>query len=64
MCFSVFELDSGSHTDENKIVKNSVVKKLLIIGLAPSVQENYANLQKLWIVLGYAQPSKQFCHRR
>ena len=52
ICLSIFEFEPNSQPAKHACFKNSGVKKLLIVGLAPSVQENYTNLRKLWIILG------------
>ena len=52
---SVFELNATSSSSEQvttKKFKDSGVKKVFIIGIAPGVEENYVNIKKLWLNIG------------
>ena len=53
ICLSVFELiphkERSRALSLGKKFKDSGVKKALIIGLVPDIQENYVNIKRLWI---------------
>ena len=56
ICLSVFQLQRdtagcGKRLDE-KFKKDSGVKKIIILAIVPGVQENYANLKRLWLEAG------------
>ena len=62
-CLSLFELDKNSTSFKQMIskkYKDSGVKKVLIIGIAPGVPENYVNMKKLWICIGLHRLNRKF----
>ena len=55
ICLSLFDLhvtESVSKKTLCKKFKNSGVKKVFIVGIAPKTPENYYNLKKLWFSMG------------
>ena len=55
ICLSVFQLQRntagyGKRLDEK--FKDSGLKKIIILAIVPEVQENYANLKRLWLEAG------------
>jgi hypothetical protein len=71
ICLTMFSSDPLSEYGTNsrssydagvaaKKLKYSGVKKLIILAIVPSVQENYENMQKLWVNLGLDRLEKEF----
>ena len=62
VCMSIFDLlSSQSKTSKcEKKIKNSGVKKVFIIGIAPGIPENYINVRTLWRSIGLHQLSYNF----
>ena len=54
VCLSIFNLDNAVSKSSNlaKKFKDSGVKKVFVIGIAPGVPENYINMKKLWLSIG------------
>ena len=62
---SIFELNAagGSKKRGEKIFdrfKHSGVKKLIILGTAPEIQENYVNIKRLWLETGIDNLARKF----
>ena len=63
ICMSVFDmanLVSGSKVGLWKIFKDSGVKKVFLVAAVPVVPENYQNVKKLWLNLGFQILDRRF----
>ena len=52
ICLSLFDLYATESVSKKKLCKkfkNSGVKKVFIVGIAPKILENFTNLKKLWL---------------
>jgi len=55
ICLSLFDIDKPQPNEDNSLVKrflDSGVKKVILIGLLPDVNENYVIVKRLWINTG------------
>ena len=62
-CMSIFDIDnlvSKNKTGLSKKFKDSGVKKVFLIAVAPDVPENYVNVKKIWINLGLHKLDRKF----
>ena len=54
-CISIFDIDDPSPNSKTSLAKKfleSGVKRILIIGIAPNVSEDYVNVKRLWLSCG------------
>lgn len=58
VCLNIFQLDRSP--EHAQYFKDTSVKRIFIIAIAPLVQENYHNLQKLWISLNLHKIKSDF----
>ena len=63
ICLSVFQLQRdtagyGKRLDEK--FKDSGVKKIINLAIVPDVQENYANLKRLWLEAGIDKITRSY----
>ena len=63
VCLSIFDLNAASlplKKESAKTFRDSGVKKVFIIEIAPKVEENYVNVKKLWLKIGLHNLQREF----
>ncbi len=57
---SLSELSKERDSTRKKQLKDSGVKKCFVIGIVPNVPENYINLKRLWLNVGFHLLKRKF----
>ena len=65
VCLSIFNLDekaqeSWSTKRLGKRFQDSGVKKVIVLGIVPDIEENYVNIKRLWLETGIDRIARKF----
>ena len=60
VCLSVFDFGQTKKSRLGERFKDSGIKKVMIIGIVPEMQENYFNVKRLWLETGIEKISRPF----